>query len=525
MTMDVPDGPDVLIAGGGPNGLLLACELSLAGVSPVVLERLPEPSMEPKANGIIGQAVRWLDCRGLYERAQGTPGAPRPAPAYFFGAMPLDLRELDDNPLHGMMIPQHRLERLLAQRADELGVRVLRGHRLTGLAQDEHGVTVDVEGPDGGYRQRCRYLAGCDGAHGTVRGMAGIGFPGTTSTTVVSRVAHVTLPESMILRDTAELALPGGVRLGAGFTRTAHGVVSFAELEPGRPMLGTMEWGSPVPGDDTPMTLDELRHSLRRVLGVAVPLGPPDGPGPHHLRRRAEQNTRVAEAYRSGRVLLAGDAAHVHSAMGGPGLNLGMQDVANLGWKLAAQLHGWAPPGLLDSYHAERHPVARRVAMHTGAQTALISPGQEVTALRELFGELLHDTGTARRIAHLLAGADLPYPMPAPGHPLLGRFVPDLALHTASGPARTAELLRTARPVLLDLGGMGEPHAVAAGWKDRVDVIEARCPDAPAGALLIRPDGYVAWAAGQGDGDVHSGLGDALHTWFGAPANDQHRGG
>ncbi|MFF3595693.1 FAD-dependent monooxygenase [Kitasatospora indigofera] len=523
---------DVLIAGAGPNGLMLACELALAGVRPLVLERLPERSAEPKANGLVGQVVRLLDHRGLHEDLGGAPGAPRPVPHYVFGAFTLDLGGLDPNPVTILPVQQRRLEERLEERALALGVEIRRGHRLVALAEEEHGdggpagggpgpVTVDVEGPEGHYRLHTRYLVGCDGGRSTVRKLAGIAFPGVTGPDLISRAGHVTLPEALLVPGTGELDIPGFGRLRPfTHTRTERGVVVFAAPEPGKPLLSTLEWGPPPAGEDGPMTLAELRASVGRVLGVDLPVGPPTSPGPHLLRRITGGNTRLAERYRQGRVLLAGDAAHVHSAVGGPGLNLGLQDAANLGWKLAATVRGWAPPGLLDTYHAERHPVGERVFVHSQAQLALMAPGEGVTALRGLFAELLTHKDNVQHIADTLAGSDLRYATTC-AHPLAGRFAPDATAVTASGPARLAELMREGRPLLLDLtGGAGLPAAVAAPWRDRVDVVTAGCAAPPAAALLVRPDGYVAWAAedGEPDGRLAEGLRTALAAWFGAPA-------
>jgi hypothetical protein len=259
------------------------------------------------------------------------------------------------------------------------------------------------------------------------------------------------------------------------------------------------------------MTLDELRDSARRVLGVELPVEPPTGDGPHAMRRIAGQNTRQVDRYRAGNILLLGDSAHVHSAMGGPGLNLGLQDAVNLGWKLAATVNGWAPPDLLDTYHAERYPVGQRVMMQSMSQTALFGPGPEIAALRELFKELLQQPGVAEHMAHLLAGSDVRYDV-GDDHPLAGRLAPDLTLDNGK---RVAELLHSARPVLLDLSG-GHVGEAARGWADRVDVVVGATADAEVCALLIRPDGYVVWAADtfeRADGDrLHA----ALQRWFGA---------
>ncbi|HET9564241.1 MAG TPA: FAD-dependent monooxygenase [Mycobacterium sp.] len=264
-------------------------------------------------------------------------------------------------------------------------------------------------------------------------------------------------------------------------------------------------------GDGT-LSLAEMRASVARVLGTDIPLGSPAGDGPHLLGRRVGGNTRLAERCRAGRVLLLGDAAHVYSAIGGPGLNLGLQDAVNVGWKLAAQLHGWAPGGLLDSYEAERRPVAERVIMSTQAQSALIAPGSEVTALRALFGEFLAQPENAAHIAALLAGADIRYDMGVPGGPLVGRWAPDLVLHTDAGPVRLAELTRCARSLLLDF--TGALFAVVEPWRDRIDVVTAKVEGSASTALLLRPDCYVAWESTMERPDEDQ-LRAALTRWFG----------
>ncbi|WP_240529415.1 FAD-dependent monooxygenase [Streptomyces antioxidans] len=514
---------DVVIAGAGPNGLMLACELSLAGMQPVVLEQLHERGESPKANGVIGQVVRLLDHRGLYERLRGEPGAPQAIPAFLFGALPLNLSGLDANPMYGLGVPQRRLEQVLEERARELGVELRRGHELVRLDQREDGVTLRVRGPDGRYEMRTGYLVGCDGGHSTVRKQAGIGFPGVTAPDVTSRTGHVAIEGAQAVPGTVDLEVPGVGRIGMyAWQRTEHGAYAIMPLPSGALTVSVMEWERPPTDDDAPMTTEELRASLRRVLGADLPITEPQAPGPHLLRRLVGRNTRLAETYRKDRVLLVGDAAHVHSAVGAPGLNLGLQDAANLGWKLAAEVSGWAPPGLLDTYHTERHPASERVAMHSQAQMALMAPGSGITALRQVFGELLQDKDTIQRIAGLMAGADVRYAAgaqndEAAGHPLTGRFAPDLMLTTETGPARLADLMRNARPLLLDLSGGTQLSTAAAGWKDRVDTVSAHCTDPPAHALLIRPDGYVAWAATLDEPIEHlrNALGSALTTWFG----------
>jgi len=510
---------DVVIAGAGPNGLMLACELTLAGVRPVVLERLPEPTALNRANGLVGQVVRMLDRRGLYEPLAGQPGPPQPMPAFFFGAVPMDLRLLDDNPFYLLPVPQTHLERVLADRVAELGVEVRRGHELTGLSQHTETVTAEVTGPSGLYEISARYLVGADGAHSATRKLAGIEFPGAASDDIVCRLAEVAVPENFVDSATGGLNVPGHGHIPPMYNRTERGVFAYARLASRTDMVFTLEWASGVVDADAPLTLDELHDSIYRVMGADVPLRPPAGRGPHRSDRWIGVHTRLADRYRDGRVLLVGDAAHVHFVIGGPGLNLGLQDAVNLGWKLAAVIHGWAPAGLLDTYCAERRPVGERVAMHSQAQLALLAPGAEVTALRELFAELLRDQHTTAHIANLMAGADIRYDMGTESpHPLVGRWAPDLLLDTADGPVRLADLTTTARPLLLDLTGDASLARAADLWRDRVDTVAASTKDTSATGLLLRPDCYVAWATDASDPSPHEheSLRTALTTWFGA---------
>lgn len=515
---------DVTIVGGGPNGLLLACELRLAGVRPLLLERLPARSEAPRANGLVGRVVQALELRGLYEPLTGRSGPAQPLPFYQFSGLPLDLRDLPDNPLHTLQVPQARIEQVLEERARELGVEIRRGHELTALHQDDDAVTLDIRAPQGAYRIRTRYLIGADGGHSTVRKQAGIAFPGTTDDSFASRAGHVIIPDALLDPATGELDLPEpGMRLRPyAHNRLPGGVLSFAMMQPGSGihLVATFEWDQPPVDDSTPMTFDELQASVRRVLGTDLPMSPPTTAGPHLLRRLTGINSRQADTYRTGRVLLLGDAAHVHSAVGGPGLNLGMQDAINLGWKLAAQIHGWAPPGLLDTYQSERAPVSRRVLMQTRAQMALMRPAADITAARDLLAELLDDPHNRARIAALLSGTDIRYDMGHnAGHPLAGRWLPDLRAHITDGWTHITERLRAARPVLVDFTGDSAMAEAADGWTDRVDVITARAADRhlPASAVLVRPDGYLAWATDDTSGQSrHHHMHEALTSWFGA---------
>ncbi|MEV4823302.1 FAD-dependent monooxygenase [Micromonospora sp. NPDC049274] len=497
---------DVLIVGAGPNGLMLACELALAGVHPVVLERHATPTREPRANGVVGQVVRLLDRRGLYTRLSGENTPPTPQPAFVFGAFPLDLTMLAENPHYVLGVPQAQLEATLAARAAELGVDLRRGHEVVDLRQRPDAVEVRLAD---GTRLTARFLVGADGGRSAVRRLAGIDFPGATFDRSVSRTATVTVPTSSLDPETGGLRVPGfGVVPPFQHTRTERGMIAWAPF-PGRPaILSTTEWPDAPTNDETPMSLAELRASVTRVLGADVALGEPDEPG--LLRRLTGQNTRIAARYRAERVLLVGDAAHVHPAIGGPGLNLGLQDAANLGWKLAATVRGWAPPGLLDTYEAERRPVAERVVMSTRAQSALIGPGDEITGLRELFAELLRTPEVTGHIAALMSGADIRYPAD-PGDPLAGRSAPDVVVHGDHGAVRLAELTRAARPLLLDSTGVYVE--VAAPWRDRVDVVTGALRGTTATALLVRPDCFVAWSAGDADT-----LRAALTRHFGQPS-------
>jgi hypothetical protein len=317
-------------------------------------------------------------------------------------------------------------------------------------------------------------------------------------------MAHATVPADWVDPATRGLRIPGhGVAFPFVGIRTERGGFSYAPLPDHPPTIATTEWDQPP--TDEPMSLDELRASVRRVLGVDVPLGAPDGDGPHLLNRLTRGNTRVAATFRDRRVFLLGDAAHIY-AHGGGGLNLGMQDAANLGWKLAAAIGGTAPAGLLDTYDTERRIAAERLVVYASATNALVAPGSDVSALRTLFAEMLGDASTTRRIAELLAGSDIRYDMGvADAHPLVGRFAPHLDLVTPDGPVRLAELSRRARPLLLDFTGS------LARFQGPVEVVAAEPVDGVPAAMLIRPDNYVAWAASEPD---EAGLTAALERWF-----------
>ncbi|SHN45178.1 FAD-dependent monooxygenase [Cryptosporangium aurantiacum] len=493
---------DVIVVGAGPIGLMLAGELRLAGVRTLVLEKHEQPREVPKAGGLGGQILELLRYRGLLERFRAASPNPDPAPRFPFGGLDVDLTKSADSPLHAMVLPQRLLEQILDERAAELGAEVRRGHPMVGLEQDATTVTAEVRGPDGPYRVTARYLVGCDGSRSRVRELAGIGWPGTTYPEV-HRLAQVTVPDSLTRFDNGDLDVPGVGRVRTGFTRTGRGM--FA-LGPDLDVLSiyTAEDEAGEYDDNEPMTLDELRDSIRRVLGGDLPLGEP------RRLSRWQFQARLAERYRDGRVLLAGDAAHLLPATGAA-LNLGMLDAVNLAWKLAADVDGHAPDGLLDTYQSERTLAASRALLQTRAQVAL-RRGQDpaADALREVVQELLTDEPAARRIGEMIAGSDVRYPVPGSGHhALTGTFAPDLGVD---------DLLHAARPVLLVLAERPDLLDAARGVPPHVDVRVVPTEDRPADALLIRPDAHIAWAAAvdePADTAVPS-LREALTHWFGA---------
>jgi len=505
---------DVIIVGGGPVGLFLASELRLAGIRPLVLERRPEPDLADKAHGLAGQVVRLFDHRGLVERCGGR-GAPEPAPGFFFGGMPLPLHVLGkENPMYLLPVAQRDLERVLDERATELGADVRRGWDVVSFSQTDDQIDVVARDSDGTEKTfTARYLVGCDGGRSLVRKQAGIAFPGITHDDVVERWALIGASDRVQIAPRGRVVIDGLGEIPAHFHRTEHGVFTLLAHDPERPLVNTVEWkndaGGDFPGPGKPMTMTEMEDSIERVIGVRLPLTPPPEGAPTLLRRLCGRNTRLADRYRAGRVFLAGDAAHLSH---GPTLNLGLQDAANLAWKLAATLRGWAPEGLLDTYETERYKHGERAFMATQAdRTALMAPGGEVTALRQLVAELLGRTENVHMIATLMAGADVRYDMgeesPAPP---TGWFAPSLTLTTEDGETRRlAELLRDARPVLVDLTDGHALAATAEPWNDRVNRVPATADDAPAPALLIRPDGYVAWSGADPDG-----LKAALTRWF-----------
>jgi len=438
----------------------------------------------------------------------------------------LDLAVIPDSQLFVVPVQQHGLVELLTKRADDYDTEIRWGHALAGFDQDDDGVTLHVDGPDGAYDLPAKYFIGADGGHSMTRHLAGIEFPGMSSYDLVVRIGFNVVPPDEWVAPVSDA--PGSDHLPPQRSqRTDQGVFSFGAMG-SRVAVMTYEMESSPReqrsddfADEPAMSLAELEASAKRVLGQDVPLRPTSPDAPIDLRRFFGINSRVASRYQVGRVLLVGDAAHVHAPIGGPGLNLSLQDGVNLGWKLAAVLSGRVEPALLATYETERRPAAERLLMQTRAQLGLFRPGPEVTALRELFAELLTDTNNVRRISDLQSGADNRYVMGDPDaepHPLVGHWVPDFGVATPAGPRRIAELARDGRPLLIDLTESGD---VAAAFTDAGGhlTVAAGGPfgEVAATALLMRPDGYVAWASSQAQPgpDELSGLRDAMRRWFG----------
>ena len=467
---------------------MLAAELALAKVDVAIVERRETQELAgSRAGGLHARTIEVLDQRGVAERflSQG-----KVMQVTGFALIMLDITDFPSRHNYGLALTQNHIERILADWVSELSVPIYRGREVTGLAQDETGVDVALSD---GRSLRAQYLVGCDGGRSVVRKKAGIDFPGWD-------------PSVSYLIAEAELIEPEwGGRVGE------KGINGLVKLDDGRAKIVLIE---PHVGQGDQPSLEDLRAALIAVYGKDF--------GVHNVTwlSRFSDMARQAAAYRHDRVLVAGDAAHVHSPAGGQGLNIGVQDAVNLGWKLAQVVKGTAPASLLDTYHQERHPIAARVLENTLAQTALMRGDDRTKALHKRMSELLALDEPRKRYAGMMSGLDVHYDLGV-GHPLLGRRMPDLDLVTDSGPRRLFSLLHAAKPVLLNLG---EPDSLdIAPWADRVRWVNAQyagawelpvlgtIPATP--AVLIRPDGYVAWA---GDGTAH-GLRDALVAWFGAP--------
>jgi len=490
----------VVIAGAGPTGMMLAAELALAGVDVAIVERRDTAHVEgARAGGLHARTIEVLDQRGIAERflAEG-----QKAQVAAFGQVKLDIGDFPTRHPYGLGLWQNHIERILAGWVDELPVTIHRGREVTGLVQDDTG--VDVLLADGGSL-RADYLVGCDGGRSTVRKAAGIAFPGSDPT-MSALIAEVEMTETPAL-GTHRTAL-GLHAFGKLDYEIRDGEIIYKEGGPIRVMVSERQ-----PAATGQPTLQELSAALVDICGTDY-----GAHNPTWLSRFTDA-TRQAETYRKGRVLLAGDAAHIHSPVGGQGLNTGVQDAVNLGWKLAQVVKGISPDSLLDTYHTERHPVGARVLRNTMAQVALQRMDDRTLALRDVVTELVEMEEPRRRFAAMMSGLDIRYDF-GDGHPLLGRRMPDLELVTRDGPRRMYTLLHDARPVLLNLAA---PGSIDIGpWADRVRLVDARYAgpwelpaiglvDAPS-AVLVRPDGHVAWV-GTGSGP---GLADALATWCGA---------
>ena len=480
----------VVIAGGGPTGMMLAAELALAKVDVAVVERRPNHVLESsRGGGFHSRTIEVLDQRGVADRflAEG-----QVAQAAGFAGTVVDMSDFPTRHPYSLGIFQNKIERIMAAWIAELPVRIDYGREVTGFAQDDAG--VDVELSDG-ERLRARYLVGCDGGRSVIRKAAAIEFPGWDPTKS-NLIAEVELTEEQ----------PQGVR------HDAIGVHGMHRLEDGRTVRVLVTEQQLGPSSEP--TLRDLSEALITVYGTDFGIHSPTS------ITRFTDMTRQAAAYRAGRVLLAGDSAHVHYPAGGQGLSLGVQDAVNLGWKLAQVVKGTSPESLLDTYHAERHPIGARALQLTMATGALQRQDERIKPLVDVVSELVSMDEPRKHIAGIISGLDIHYDL-GEGHPLLGRRMPDLDLVTADGPLRVFELLHHAKPVLLNLGEPGGFDPTQ--WADRVQLIDAEyagvvelpvlgAVTAPT-AVVIRPDGYVAWV-GE---DTHQGLPEALTTWFGPP--------
>jgi 2-polyprenyl-6-methoxyphenol hydroxylase-like FAD-dependent oxidoreductase len=499
-------GHAVVVAGGGPTGLTLAAELALAGVDVAVVERRTSQDFPgSRAGGLHSRSIEIFDQRGIADRflSEG-----QVAQVVGFAGVSFDISDFPTRHPYSLGLWQKHIERILAGWVGELEVTIYRGREVTGFAQDETGVDVALSD---GESLRAKYLVGCDGGRSLIRKAAGIDFPGwdPTTSSLIAEVEVAKEPELGIHRNAFGVHSFGRLEY-----EIRDGEVVYADSGP----VGVMVTEEHV-GPTTEPTLRDLSEALIAVYGTDYGIHSPT------WISRFTDMTRQAAAYRDRRVLLAGDAAHVHAPDGGQGLQIGVQDAVNLGWKLAQVVNRTAPESLLDTYHAERHPVAARVLRNTMASVALRRRDDRTEALRAVIAELLEAVEPRRRFAATMSGLDIPYDL-GEGHPLLGRRMPDLDLVTANGPLQVFTLLHDARPVLLNLGEPGGFDITP--WADRVRLIDAEyvgtwelpalgAVTAPT-AVLIRPDGYVAWV-----GDLtQQGLADALTTWFG-PGSAQRR--
>ncbi|RCW43127.1 2-polyprenyl-6-methoxyphenol hydroxylase-like FAD-dependent oxidoreductase [Halopolyspora algeriensis] len=472
---------DVIVAGGGPTGMMLAGELRLHGVHALVLDKEAEPTPVVRALGLHARSIEVMDQRGLLERFLAH-GRQYPVGGFFAAIPKPPPGQLDTAHGYVLGIPQPTTDRLLAERATELGAEIRRGCELVGISQDEHGVTAELSD---GTQLRSRYLVGCDGGRSTVRKLLGVGFPGepTSVETLLGEMEVTEDPETVA----ATVAEVRKTQLRFGVGPLGDGVYRVVV-----PAEGVTEDRS------VPPTLEEFKQQLQVFAGTDFGVR-----SPRWLSRFGDA-TRQAERYRTGRVLLAGDAAHIHPPTGGQGLNLGIQDAFNLGWKLAAEVDGWAPEGLLDSYHTERHPVAADVLDNTRAQMQLLSTEPGPRSVRRLVSELMDFEDVNRYLTEKITALGVRYDF-GEDHDLLGRRMRDVGLKRG----RLYELMHGGRGLLLDQTG----RLSVAGWADRIDHVVDVSEELDVPAVLLRPDGHVAWV-----GDDQQDLLSRLPTWFGAAA-------
>jgi 2-polyprenyl-6-methoxyphenol hydroxylase-like FAD-dependent oxidoreductase len=509
---------DVIVVGAGPAGLLLASELVLAGARPVVLEALAGPTGESRALNLHPRTAEILDLRGLLEPLLARQLDLRLLANSYFGGLPvpLDCTPFESRHPTQIGVLQARVEEMLERHLADHGVLVARRHELVGLEHDEAGATAIVDGPDGRTRLRAKYLVACDGARSRVRKDLGLEFPGTDGGPHLRVAADVILVRpsddwfeqtppaaDSEVRVIPKVGLSGSVTLGEGARRTHFSLVRL-EGDVHRLMFSDMDRQV---SRDEPVSEAEVREVLVAASGGSLEL--------KELlsASRFSDACRQVERYRAGRVLLAGDAAHIVFPIGGHGMNLALQDAFNLGWKLAAAVHGWAPAGLLDTYHTERHPVAEEILRAARAQALLLDRERDVSGMREILTSLLRLPETNRHLAGIISGLSIRYPMPGErNHPMVGLRMPDEDVVTAAGASRLSELLRRGRGVLLEFDGAG---GAVDRWADRVDHVPVQGQH-DAGAVLVRPDGYVCWA---GESTSDDGLAEALTHWFGAPSS------
>jgi len=483
----------VIVVGAGPTGLMLAAELGLARVPVVFLERREVPTFWSQAFAVHVSSVEMLKQRGL-DRF----GDARRFTNYNFGFPGLTSMNEDRLPL---IVSQRRVEQLLEERVREIGVEIRRGHELIGIDQDETGVTAIVRSEAGEQRIRGAYLVGCDGGRSVVRKLVGIDFPGTPAT-LCGRTGDME-----IFNEEYQDGIP--TRMHA---KGLAAVIRHPD-EPGLCRATAIEFGAERPSEDIPITAEEFRQTFLRVTGIDLKIGRTP------WLTRFGDSTRHATTYRTGRVFIGGDAAHIHFPSAGQGLNTGMQDAMNLGWKLAGAVKGWASEEVLDSYHEERHPVGHEACVYPQAQLALMYPPEKAAPLSELIGTLVKFPEVSKYLIERSTGLGIRYQTKYDGqfpggHPLLGKRIADYPLETGGGATSVARTLHAGRGVVLDFGGAA--NADLSDWADRVDLVPARpVAEAEAAALVIRPDGHVAYVDPDG-GDV-DGLRNALTYWFGEP--------